>query len=319
VPCGLIPASLPILRHLPESSPAPGSGAVHVPVLLREVVARLELQPQLVVVDGTVGAGGHSREILSRIRPGGRLIGLDRDPLMLAHASRAVSGPDVSLIHSSYRDLRQVLDSMQIATVDRVLLDLGLSSDQLADRARGFGFDAGGALDMRFDTTQGLSAAEWLNTAPQSELTAALRDYGEVPGAERLAEQIVRRRPVETAADLIDIIESGSASKPRRRDKSSAAQVFQAVRIAVNHELEHLQRFLSDVLPACLAPGGRAAIITFHSLEDRLVKQAFRGEVWDSVTKKPIEATPAEARINPRSRSARLRVAVRRADDATRN
>lgn len=292
-------------------------------MLLREVISQLDLKPGLVVVDGTVGAGGHSREILSRIRPDGRLIGLDRDPMMLAHAGRKVSGPDVQLIHSSYRDLRSVLDSLSLAAVDRVLLDLGLSSDQLADRERGFGFDAGGRLDMRFDISRGRSAADWLNSAPESEIAAALRDAGEVGPADRIVSGIINRRRsggIQTADDLIDVIDRATGgSRSGRGDKTLTAQVFQAIRIAVNEELDHLRQFLSDGLPSCLAPGGRAAIITFHSLEDRLVKQVFKDGPWEPVTKKPIDPTPAEVRVNPRSRSARLRVAVRLADDLPRN
>jgi 16S rRNA (cytosine1402-N4)-methyltransferase len=301
--------------------PASGGGAVHVPVLLREVIAQLDLRPGLVVVDGTVGAGGHSREILNRIRPGGRLIGLDRDPMMLAHARPTLAGPDAELVHSSYRELRQVLDSMHIPAADRVLVDLGLSSDQLADRARGFGFDSGGPLDMRFDPTRGKPVSEWLKTVDEAELTRVLREYGEVPQAREIAAEIVRRRkssPVETVEQLIDAI--GAVTRRGGRgpiDKSLLAPVFQALRIVANEELEHLTTFLDDVLPQCVSPGGRVAIISFHSLEDRLLKQAFKSkDVWENLTKKPIEPTPSEVRVNPRSRSARLRVAVRKPDDS---
>lgn len=289
---------------------------VHVPVLLREVLSHLDLRPGLIVVDGTIGAGGHSREILPRLRPGGRLIGLDRDPMMLALAATVVTGPDVHLQQASYRDLRSVLDTLHLPAVDRVLIDLGLSSDQLADRSRGFGFEAGGRLDMRFDPTSGLSAAEWLNTAPEPELAQALAQWGEVPHAERLAAALVqhrRRKPLETTDDLLAVIRSAIGVRgPRGAVKDPAPQVFQALRIVVNQELEHLQTFLHETLPRCLVAGGRVAVLSFHSVEDRMVKAALRPEHgWIPIPKRPIAPTPAEVRVNPRSRSARLRVALR--------
>lgn len=297
--------------------------AVHSPVLLREVLTHLALEPGLVVVDGTVGAGGHSREILPRIRPGGLLIGLDRDPMMLDLARSSVAGPDVELVHASYRDLPAVLTARDIPAVDRVLLDLGLSSDQLADVSRGFGFDAGGDLDMRFDRTVGRPAADWLNTACEEELTQAFADWGEVPHPQRLAAAILahrRTRPLRKTQDLLAVIYSARGPGGGRGAKDPSAQVFQAVRIAVNDELRHLQEFLDAVLPQRLKPGGRVAVITFHSVEDRIVKQALRPEHgWTPTPRKPIEATPAEVRVNPRSRSARLRVALRSATAADRN
>ncbi|MEZ6064468.1 MAG: 16S rRNA (cytosine(1402)-N(4))-methyltransferase RsmH [Planctomycetaceae bacterium] len=292
------------------------------PVLLREVLRELDLRPGLVVVDGTVGAAGHAHQIHPRIQPGGRLIGLDRDPLMLRHAGARMADTDCELVHSPYSHLRQVLDDRGIGRVDRVLLDLGLSSDQLADRQRGFGYDAGGPLDMRFDTTQGEPAAEWLARVDEAELARALSEYGEVPHAARLAADICqarRTRPPRTTADLLAIVEPtarGGGGRPRTErtgaNKSSAPQVFQTLRIVVNRELDHLREFLDETLPACLEPGGRVAIISFHSIEDRMVKQALRPAAgWEPTTRKPVEATPSEVRFNPRSRSARLRVATR--------
>ncbi len=313
-----------LIRLTPSDSPPPRTTAVHVPVLLREVLAQLDLRPGLIVVDGTVGAAGHTREIATRLVPDGRVIGLDRDPMMLHWAAATTANLPVHLVHSSYRDLRTVLDDLHIPAVDRVLLDLGLSSDQLADRERGFGFDAGGPLDMRFDTTQGVSAADWLMQVSVADLTGALQRWGEVPNAAALAGTIVqqrRRQPIRTAADLCELIRSArSPQGGGRRDwRDAAAPVFQALRIAVNAELSHLETFLQHGLPQSVAPGGRAAIISFHSLEDRMVKQALRPEHgWEPVTKKPIEPTPAEVRVNPRSRSARLRVAVRAISSAAR-
>jgi 16S rRNA (cytosine1402-N4)-methyltransferase len=288
--------------------------------LLREVLAQLDLRPGLIVVDGTVGAGGHSHAIHSAIQPGGRLIGLDRDPQMLNFARQKLAGTDVELVHSPYSELRLRLDERGIAAADRVLLDLGLSSDQLSDESRGFGFDAGGPLDMRFDPTSGEPASDWLARVDAGELARHLRDHGEVPRAEELTDALVARRKrhqVRTTQDLIDVVDSvyGRSGKA----KSPLAQVFQALRIAANRELEHLQHFLDSELPRCTQNGSLAAIISFHSVEDRLVKRAFTAtHGWEPTTKKPIEATPAEARLNPRSRSARLRVAGRITDDKPR-
>lgn len=281
--------------------------------MVREVLRWLDLRPGLVVADGTVGAGGHAAAILPLIRPGGRLIGLDRDTMMLAHAARAVCGEGVELVHSSYADLCEVLGRLGVAKVDRVLLDVGLSSDQLADEDRGFSFNAEGPLDLRFDTSRGRPAAHLLATAAAAELSRSLREFGEEPHADRIAERIVRTRssnPIRTALDLAELVESAVPHSGRRGDIHPATRVFQALRIAVNGELDELRRMLDETLPACLAAGGRAAIISFHSLEDRMVKEAFRSrDRWRELTPKPIPPTPSEQRINPRSRTAKLRVA----------
>lgn len=294
--------------------------SIHIPVLLHEVIDSLDLRPGLTVVDGTVGAGGHSSKILPRIQPEGRLIGLDRDPMMLAFAKdklALVSPPSslVSLIHSSYVDLAEVLKSQGLTQIDRLLVDLGLSSDQLSDRERGFGFDAGGPLDMRFDTRSGISAAEFLRTAPVEEITRVFRDWGEEPAADKIAQAIVANRkfdPVDTAADLVRVVEK-VLKVQNPQGSHPATRVFQALRIHVNRELDQLVRFLEHVLPTCLAPGGRAVVITFHSIEDRIVKQAFRdSDVWELATKKPIAPSPTEVRLNPRCRSAKLRCVIRK-------
>ncbi len=295
--------------------------SIHLPVLLHEVLDHLDLRPGLIVVDGTVGAGGHSSKILPQIEPEGRLIGLDRDPMMLAFAreklatlSRTSHHSLFTLCHSSYTDLPEVLKSHGLTQIDRLLIDLGLSSDQLADRQRGFGFDAGGPLDMRFDTRSGISAAEFLGTASVDEITRVFRDWGEEPAAAALAQAIVANRkfdPVETAAELVAVVER--VLKVRHTQGSHpATRVFQALRIHVNHELDLLSNFLEHVLPLCLAPGGRAVVITFHSIEDRIVKQAFRdSNVWENLSKKPVAPSPTEVRLNPRCRSAKLRCVVR--------
>lgn len=289
---------------------------VHVPVMVHEVLEQLDLQPGLTIVDGTVGAGGHSQKILQQLDADSRLIGLDRDPTMLVRAAEIVAGPQVTLRTSSYAGLEVILDELGIDQVDRVLLDLGLSSDQLADPDRGFGFETIGTLDMRFDMSRGLSAAELLQVADEARLEQIFREYGEDPESQRIAREIVaerkRGRAITTAAALKQLVER---FMPVMKQKSHpATRIFQALRIAVNGELEQLETFLQQILPARLRPGGRVLIITFHSLEDRLVKQAFRETtLWENLTRKPIVATPSEVRWNPRSRSAKLRVALRKA------
>ena len=295
--------------------------SIHLPVLLHEVLDHLDLRPGLTVVDGTVGAGGHSSRIASKIAPDGKLIGLDRDPMMLAFAEAKLAllsplSSLVSLVQSSYADLPEILKSHGLTQIDRLLVDLGLSSDQLADRERGFGFAAGGPLDMRFDTRSGISAAEFLRTASADEITRVFRDWGEEPAAAPLAQAIVGSRkfePVETAADLVAVVEKVLKVRDMQQGSHPATRVFQALRIHVNRELDQLTRFLDTVLPSVLKPGGRAVVITFHSLEDRIVKQAFRdSEVWEIVTKKPVVASPTEVRLNPRCRTAKLRCVIRK-------
>jgi 16S rRNA (cytosine1402-N4)-methyltransferase len=290
------------------------SSPVHIPVLLREVLQHLELQPGLTVVDGTVGAGGHSLQILKRIGPDGRLIGLDRDPYMLGLAAQKLNAPNCQLVHSSYARLRTVLDELGIDLVDRVLLDIGLSSDQLAANDRGFSFQATGSLDLRFDTTQGVPAWKYLEKTDLAELCEILDKYAEEPFARRIAERIVQQQPIQpihTAQELSAVIQSAlPQSIPTTARRDSVIRVFQALRIAVNQELQQLETVLSGVLAECLVPGGIAVIISFHSLEDRQVKQAFReSTVWHNLTSKPVLPTPQEQRANPRSRSAKLRSA----------
>lgn len=291
------------------------SAARHIPVLLREVERALDLKPDLIVVDGTVGAGGHSQMMARRIGSGGTLIGLDRDPMMLALAAQVLPvSSHVILKQASYVELPEVLADLGMPGVDRVLLDLGLSSDQLADASRGFSFLADGPLDLRFDKSRGRSAAEFLKTASESDLERVLREYGEDSASGRIAKYLVGRastKPIETGADLADAIaECLGIHRREAGDKHPATRVFQALRIAVNDELEHVTRGLEGSVFGALKPGGLAAVITFHSLEDRIVKQEFRRtDRWENLTAKPIVASHQEQRFNPRSRSAKLRVA----------
>ncbi|MFM7059278.1 MAG: 16S rRNA (cytosine(1402)-N(4))-methyltransferase RsmH [Planctomycetota bacterium] len=287
---------------------------VHIPVMPREVLHWLQLSPALTVLDGTVGAGGHSLQILQRLGPEGRLVGIDRDPWMLQYAASRLQDPRVTLVNASYADAARVLRDLQLPGVDRVLLDLGLSSDQLADDERGFGFDAGGPLDMRFHRESGRPAAALLAEASAAELEQVFRTWGEEPAAAKIAAAILYRRrigkPLQTVADLLECL--AEVCGPLRSDagRSAAARVFQSLRIAVNQELQHVESMLTGVLPGILRPGGIAVIISFHSLEDRLVKHALKGnQGWQLLTKTPVEAMPAEIRINPRSRPAKLRAA----------
>ncbi len=295
--------------------PSPSNRTVHIPVMLHEVLTQLAIQPGLNIVDGTLGAGGHSQHILKAMNHQGQLIGLDRDQSMLDRAAQVVSGPNVSLHQCSYAELETVLDTLELETVDRVLLDLGLSSDQLADPQRGFGFDTSGPLDMRYDTSTGSPAKDLMLTASTEELTQIFSEYGDERDADKIAAEIVKRRKaaraIETADQLVELVHS--VTGPTSQKKSpSVARVFQGLRIAVNRELDQLEQFLTEVLPQRLSPGGRAVIITFHSIEDRMVKDAFRNkEVWNNLTRKPLAPTPSEVRMNPRSRSAKIRVAER--------
>jgi 16S rRNA (cytosine1402-N4)-methyltransferase len=293
------------------------TSAVHVPVLLREVLQQLRLENGLIVVDGTVGAGGHSREMLKAIGHSGRLIGLDRDPMMLGHAAKVVSGDNVTLRHASYVDLPSLLAEMGVPAVDRILLDLGLSSDQLADASRGFGFSSTGPLDLRFDTSKGMPASQILATWNAAQLEEVFREYGEEPLAKPLAEFLVKRRavsPIRTGAELTAAVaECPAFKRVGKSDKHPATRVFQALRIAANQELDHVKQGISTSCYQALKPGGLLAVIAFHSLEDRLVKNEFRNsDHWENLTSKPIVATPQEQRFNPRSRSAKLRVGMKK-------
>lgn len=290
------------------------SRPVHIPVMPREVLQFLQLSPGLTVLDGTVGAAGHSSLILKAIGPSGQLVGVDRDPMMLNFAAAKLTGQNFRLSRGSYLEAPEILRSHGLEKADRVLLDLGLSSDQLADRSRGFGFDAGGPLDMRFHPHEGRSAAQFLQQSTQTELQEVLETWGEEPAARRIAAEVHRRLQtggsVATAAELQDCVASVCGDLRSGSGRTALTRVFQALRIRVNEELEHADRMLTQVLPQILNTDGIAVIISFHSLEDRIVKNAFKGnQGWQVLTKTPIEAQPAEVRLNPRSRSARLRAA----------
>lgn len=286
----------------------------HQPVMVTEVLEALALQPDGIYVDGTVGGGGHAVEIVARLETG-RLIGLDCDPsaLEVARARLEQFGERVTLVHANFAQLDRVLDELGIAHVNGILLDLGVSLTQLDTPERGLSFRLEGPLDMRLDPTQALTAADLVNTLDERELTKIFRDYGEERWAARIAKNIVRERrrhPLETTTDLVRIIERSIPAAVRRKSRiHPATRIFQALRIAVNNELENLQRALTVGVER-LAPGGRFAVISFHSLEDRIVKRFFRErlkagqaeQIWG-----PIRPSLEECAQNPRARSAKLR------------
>ena len=284
---------------------------VHVSVLPAETRELLDPQPGQTWVDCTVGAGGHTRLIAERVGPTGRVIGLDQDPTMLELARPRLYELPVELIHANFDQLAEVLAASGIKQVDGVFADLGFSSDQLEQAARGLSFRDDGPLDMRLDPTTGVTAAELVNRTSEEGLADIFWEFGEERYSRRVAKRIVERRatqPFATTADLAGIVRS---CVPRSGNIDPATRVFQALRIAVNDELGALDRLLA-VLPKVVKPGGKAGIISFHSLEDRRVKQTFRTpDVWQPLTKKPVEAGSDEIAQNPRARSAKLRVAVR--------
>jgi 16S rRNA (cytosine1402-N4)-methyltransferase len=284
----------------------------HVPVLPAETLRLLDPQPGQTWVDCTVGAGGHARLVAEKLGESGHLIGLDQDPTMLELARPRLAGLPVTLVHANFDQLADVLANLGIAAVDGVLADLGFSSDQLGQAARGFSFRDDGPLDMRLDPTAGQTAADLVNTMSEAALADTFWEFGEERHSRRVARQIVERRkqkPFETTAELADVVRS---CVPRSGGIDPATRVFQALRIAVNDELGALDRLLA-ALPRVVRPGGKAGVISFHSLEDRRVKQAFRNpDAWEPLTKKPVEPDEAEVARNQRARSAKLRVAVRK-------
>ena len=302
----------------------------HVSVLLQECIQALNIRPDGIYVDGTLGGAGHSSQIVSRLTSG-TLVGIDRDPVALKAAEERLSPwkDRVRLVHANFCQLSQVLDDLSIPGVDGILLDLGVSSPQLDDASRGFSYMADAPLDMRMDHQDALSAHAVVNTWSQEELTRILYDYGEERFAPRIAGAICRRReekPIDTTLELVDVIRSAMPAKALREKQHPAKRTFQAIRIAVNDELGSVERVMDDAI-ARLNPGGRLAIITFHSLEDRIVKtgmaRAAQGCTCPPelpvcvcgkkpqvkiLTKKPIVSGDEELERNPRARSAKLRV-----------
>ncbi len=287
---------------------------MHVPVLLTEILAWLNPQPGEVIVDGTLGGGGHTRALAERVRPGGMVVALDRDPAALERAQPIVRDLPVRLVQANFADLPEVLEAIQVPAVHGVLLDLGLSSDQLADAERGFSFSSPGPLDLRFDPTEGEPAWRLLNRLSEKHLADLIYHYGEERFSRRIARAIVQQRrsaPFRTSEELAALVRRivPAARHPHAIDP--ATRTFQALRIAVNEELKWLEIALRRI-PACLRPGGRLAVISFHSLEDRRVKEAMRNDPrYRALTRKPIRPSDDETARNPRARSAKLRVAER--------
>jgi 16S rRNA (cytosine1402-N4)-methyltransferase len=300
----------------------------HLPVLAAEAIEALAIRPEGVYVDGTFGRGGHSRLILERLGPRGRLIALDRDPQAVA-AAREIADARFSITHAAFSALAQVLDAQGAARADGMLFDLGVSSPQLDDPARGFSFRADAPLDMRMDPTQGVSAAEWLAAASEAQLREVIGGYGEERFAKQVAAAIAaarRHAPIRTTRQLAEIV--GAAVRTREPGQDPATRTFQALRILVNREFEEVSLMLPQALER-LAPGGRLAVIAFHSLEDRLVKRFLAACARPAVPRdlplraselpqallrivgKPVRPSSAEAAANPRARSAVLRAAER--------
>jgi len=288
--------------------------SVHVPVMLDQVVRWLRPRPGAVLVDGTLGGGGHARALAEAVGQNGLVIGIDRDPTAVEAAERRLGGLPVELVRANYCDLPEVLEQLEIDRVDGVLLDLGLSSDQLADASRGFSFSADGPLDLRYDALSGQPARRLIERLSEEHLTRLFSNYGEERYSRRIARAIVQRRrerPIETAAELAELVRRCVPGNPRGERIDPATRTFQALRIAVNDELKSLEVALRRV-PDCLRTGARIAVIGFHSLEDRRVKEAFRtDERLKVLTGKPLRPDEEEMAVNPRSRSAKLRVAER--------
>jgi 16S rRNA (cytosine1402-N4)-methyltransferase len=311
----------PFWRKRVRRSTAAGE---HRPVLLAEVLAALDPKPGQTVADCTLGFAGHAVELLKRVAPDGLLIATDLDPANLepARAKLDAVGGLFALHHANFAGLPAVLAAEGVSGVDGLVADLGMSSMQVDDRGRGFTYVRDGPLDMRMDPTRGRTAAELLNTLPAADLAAAFRDLGDEPQAEAVAAAVVERRaarPLERTGELRELIEAAApvildrtpnAPSERKQRLAPVARVFQALRILVNRELANLQQLLR-VLPAVLNPGGTAAVISFHSGEDRLVKAAFRdglrAGVYEAIAAEAVRPTFDERKANPRSRSAKMR------------
>ncbi|MBO5954058.1 MAG: 16S rRNA (cytosine(1402)-N(4))-methyltransferase RsmH [Oscillospiraceae bacterium] len=302
----------------------------HVSVLLQECIDGLNIKPDGVYIDGTLGGAGHSSQIAARLDTG-RLIGIDRDPIALQAAGERLRPyqKNITLVHSNFSEVARVLGDLHISGVDGILLDLGVSSPQLDDGARGFSYMADAPLDMRMNSQDSLSAHEVINTWSYEELRRILYEYGEERYAPQIASAICRRREtavIHSTLELVDIIRSAMPRSALREKQHPAKRSFQAIRIAVNDELGAVEKVMADAVD-CLNPGGRLVVITFHSLEDRIVKNAMaaaskgctcppsfpvcvcgRKPQVKLITKKPIVASQEELDANPRARSAKLRI-----------
>jgi len=307
----------------------------HVPVLLKETLELLAVKPDGIYVDCTLGGGGHSEAILKKLEAKGLLIGIDQDKDAINATSQrlAVYGSKFKAVHAHYSQLARILAAHDVRGIDGVLFDLGVSSYQLDAGERGFSYMHDAPLDMRMDRSRNTSAKELVNCLSEEELARVIWEYGEERWAKRIAQFIIQKRkqaPIETTGQLVEVIKAAIPAGARREGPHPAKRTFQALRIAVNQELEVLKNTIEQAVHF-LHPGGRIAIITFHSLEDRIVKEIFRKlargctcppgfpvcvcgkePVIDILTKKPVVASPLELKVNPRARSAKLRAAVKR-------
>lgn len=297
------------MGHAMSSAPSQ-----HVPVLAEELLTWLRPSDGQTFVDGTLGGGGHTRLLAQAVGANGLVIALDRDPAAIESAASRLHGLNVRAVAANYSDLPELLAELGIDAVDGIVLDLGYSSDQLADEGRGFSFRSSGPLDLRFDPSRGEPAWKLIERLSAEHLADLIFRYGEDRFSRRIARHIVETRriaPIRTAADLARVVRE---SVPRSRDEriDPATRTFQALRIAVNDELKWLEVALRR-LPDCLRAGGRLAVISFHSLEDRLVKEAFRDNARLAVlTRRPVRPREYEVAANPRASSAKLRVAERK-------
>ena len=305
----------------------------HIPVLLEECIKYLNIKPDGIYVDGTLGMGGHSEAILQRLTTG-RLISIDRDTYAIERATERLApyADRLTIVHGNFRDLPEILDEQGVDLVDGMLFDLGVSSPQLDEGGRGFSYMVDAPLDMRIDKSDNIDAWFFVNRWPEDKICRILRDYGEERHAARIARAIAKRRQeqeIKTTLELVDIIKSAMPAAALREKQHPAKRSFQAIRIAVNDELGAVAS-LMETAPDRLKVGGRIAVISFHSLEDRIVKSAIQSrengctcpreapvctcgfvQTLRSVTRKPITAGGEELELNPRSRSAKLRVAER--------
>ena len=308
--------------------------AGHVSVLLDECINYLDIKPDGIYVDGTLGLGGHSSEIAKRLGEGGRLIAIDRDLASIERASARLApwADRVTIVHGNFRDVAAILDEQGVPAVDGMLFDLGVSSPQLDDGQRGFSYMQDAPLDMRMDPSDNVDAWFIVNRWPEEKIARILHDYGDERYAKRIAAAIVARRQekeIETTLELVDVIKSAMPAPALREKQHPAKRSFQAIRIAVNDELSAVSQMM-ETAPDRLKPGGRLCVISFHSLEDRIIKNAIHErengctcpreapvctcgfvQTLRSVTRKPITPTDEELVLNPRSRSAKLRVAER--------
>lgn len=299
----------------------------HIPVLLNETIELLDCRPGDIIVDGTLGGGGHASEIIRRILPGGLLVGIDQDPEALRAARERLMpyGDSLITVHDNFANLEQIMHRCSLSHIDGMLIDLGVSSYQLDTGSRGFSYQEDARLDMRMNPNQDLSAYEVVNEYEEDRLARIIADYGEERWAKRIAQFIVKNRPIETTGQLTEVIKAAIPAKARRHGPHPAKRTFQAIRIEVNNELGNLRKVIGQAI-SFLRPGGRLCVITFHSLEDRIVKTAFRNmenpctcpprapictcgkkPLVKVLTRKPVIPTDEEIDANPRARSAKLR------------